>query len=172
MLLMRPTPNVSQSDFPQHVNSCVGRHLMITFLCWRGSRLPVSVLNSHAQHIVIAIGRPDSMPTTKTRPEPTSLPCYAVRVRSRGEQFVADLLRHKDFQVLVPTFTEGRPYSDRVSRVTSALFPGYVFVRVGSQDLMRLLSTDGVSYVLRNGEAGGSLSDQETLAVEALCKGS
>jgi transcriptional antiterminator RfaH len=112
------------------------------------------------------------MSTTTPRPEPRSLPCYAVRVRSRGEQFVADLLRHKDFQVLVPTFTELRRYSDRVSRVTSALFPGYVFVRVGSQDLMRLLSTDGVSYVLRNGEAGGSLSDQETLAVEALCKGS
>jgi transcription antitermination factor NusG len=112
------------------------------------------------------------MSSTHLQPEPASLPCYAVRVRTRGEEYVANLLRHKDFQVLAPTFTELRRYSDRVCRVTSALFPGYIFARIGPQDLIRLLSTDGVSYVVRNGEAAGSLSRHETRAVEALCEGS
>jgi transcription antitermination factor NusG len=40
-----------------------------------------------------------------------------------------------------------------------------------NRDLLRLLSTDGVSYVVRNGEAAGSLSCDETRAIEALCKG-
>jgi transcription antitermination factor NusG len=84
---------------------------------------------------------------------------------------VANILRQKDFQVLAPTFTELRRYSDRVSRVTSALFPGYIFARIGPRDLIRLQSTDGVSYVVRNGEAAGSLSRHETRAVEALCEG-
>jgi transcription antitermination factor NusG len=108
---------------------------------------------------------------TDLQVELTSLACFAVRVRTRGEEYVANLLRQKDFQVLAPTYTELRRYSDRVCRVTSALFPGYIFVRMDNRDLMRLLSTVGVSYVVRNGETSGSLSSQETRAIEALCKG-
>jgi transcription antitermination factor NusG len=108
---------------------------------------------------------------TEPQAKPTPLACFAVRVRTRGEEYVANLLRQKDFEVLAPTFTELRRYSDRVCRVTSALFPGYIFVRMESRDLIRLLSTDGVSYLVRNGEAAGSLSSQETRAIEALCKG-
>jgi transcription antitermination factor NusG len=108
---------------------------------------------------------------TDLQAEPTSLACFAVRVRTRGEEYVANLLRQKDFQVLAPTYIELRRYSDRVCRVTSALFPGYIFVRMDNRDLMRLLSTVGVSYVVRNGETSGSLSSQETRAIEALCKG-
>jgi transcription antitermination factor NusG len=104
--------------------------------------------------------------------ERTHLPCFALRVRTRGEEYVANLLRQKDFEVLAPTFTELRRYSDRICRVTSALFPGYIFVRVESRDLTRLLSTDGVSYVVRNGDAAGSLSCQEIRTIEALCKAS
>jgi transcription antitermination factor NusG len=112
------------------------------------------------------------MPKTHPSHELTPKPCYAVRVRSRGELSVASLLRQKDLQVLLPTFTQLRRYSDRVSRVTSALFSGYIFVHMSSEDLIRVLSTDGVSYVVRNGEAARSLTRQETLAIEALCKGS
>jgi transcription antitermination factor NusG len=109
---------------------------------------------------------------TDLQVEPTPLVCFAVRVRTRGEELVANLLRQKNFQVFAPTFTELRRYSDRVCRVTSALFPGYIFVRMESRDLRRLLSTNGVSYVVRNGEAAGSLSCHETRAIEALCRGS
>jgi transcription antitermination factor NusG len=100
-----------------------------------------------------------------------SVPCFAVRVRTRGEEYVANLLRKKEFEVLSPTFTELRRYSDRVSRVTSALFPGYIFVRLVDRDLMRLLSTDGVGYIVRNGKAAGSLSSHEVRTIEALCNG-
>ena len=112
------------------------------------------------------------MSPTDLQAESTPLACFAVRVRTRGEEYVANLLRQKDFQVLAPTFTELRRYSDRVCRVTSALFPGYIFVRMESRDLTRLVATHGVSYVVRNGEAAGSLSCREARAIEALCKGS
>ena len=97
---------------------------------------------------------------------------YAAYTYPRHEKAVLKQLESKSIEAFLPVFLTENRWKDRRVQIQNPLFPGYVFVRVGSQDLMRLLSTDGVSYVLRNGEAGGSLSDQETLAVEALCKGS
>jgi len=99
-----------------------------------------------------------------------SLPCFAVKVRTRGEELVAGLLRQKGLQVLSPMFIELRKYSDRTCRVASSLFPGYLFVRMDIRKRVQLLSTDGVSYIIRSGAGLEPLSEQETRAVEALCR--
>jgi transcription antitermination factor NusG len=105
-------------------------------------------------------------------PYPTnliSLPCFAVKVRTRGEEVVTNKLRQKGFDVLAPTFTELRRYSDRTCRIVSSLFPGYIFVRMEIQSQLRLLTTDGVSYLVRSGTGCSPLPYYETLAIEALC---
>jgi transcription antitermination factor NusG len=103
--------------------------------------------------------------------EKGKLPCFAVKVRTRGEAQIANLLCQKGFDVLVPSFRELRFYSDRTIKVISALFPGYIFVRMDMRDLLRLLSTDGVSYVVRQGAEFEPMPVEQTRAIEALCKG-
>jgi len=103
-------------------------------------------------------------------PYPTnliSLPCFAVKVRTRGEEVVTNKLRQKGFDVLAPTFTELRRYSDRTCRIVSSLFPGYIFVRMEIQSQLLLLTTDGVSYLVRSGTGCSPLPYYETLAIEA-----
>jgi transcription antitermination factor NusG len=99
------------------------------------------------------------------------MPCFAVKVRTRSEEYTANLLRQKDFEVLAPTYMEMRKYSDRTCKVSSALFPGYIFVRMDPRELLQLVSTDGVSYVVRTGAGLQPLPNHETHAIEAFCKG-
>ena len=96
--------------------------------------------------------------------------CYAVKVRSRGEESVANSLRDRGYEVLAPTYTELRAYSDRTRKVSCALFPGYVFVRMDPAHMLRLISTDGVSYVVRSGRGIEPLTADETRSIEALCR--
>ncbi|HEY0758377.1 MAG TPA: transcription termination/antitermination NusG family protein [Acidisarcina sp.] len=99
----------------------------------------------------------------------TQAGCYAVKVRSRGEATVGNALRSKGFDVLLPTYTDARRYSDRVKEVKCALFPGYVFVRLTGEGLLPLVSTEGVSYIVKSGGQLRPLLDEEAAAIESLC---
>jgi transcription antitermination factor NusG len=95
---------------------------------------------------------------------------FAVKVRSRCEDAIADVLRGKLYEVLAPSYTELRRYSDRVRKVRCALFPGYVFVAMDPEKMLRLVSTEGVSYVVRTGTGVEPLSAEEIRAIKALCR--
>ena len=75
--------------------------------------------------------------------------CFAVKVRSRAESTVTELLRSKGYDVLLPTYTDKRKYTDRIKKMNCALFPGYVFVRFNPQAVHEVVTTQGVSYVVR-----------------------
>jgi transcription antitermination factor NusG len=96
--------------------------------------------------------------------------CYAVKVRSRMEGTIGGALQQKGFDVLLPTYVDRRRYTDRVKAVTRALFPGYVFVRTDMKELLPLVSTDGVSYIVKSGNAPHPLPQQEVTAIESLCR--
>ena len=106
-----------------------------------------------------AIGRENCLPG-----------CYAVKVRSRMEGSIGVALKQKGFDVLLPTYTDRRRYSDRVKAVSRALFPGYVFVRTEMKELLPLVSTEGVSYIVKSGNAPHPLPQQEVAAIESLCR--
>ena len=53
---------------------------------------------------------------------------FAVQTRYRFEKKVAGQLERKRFQVYLPLRTEQRNWSDRTTKVTIPLFPGYAFV--------------------------------------------
>ena len=95
---------------------------------------------------------------------------FAVKVRSRCEEAIASALRDKQFEVLNPSSTELRQYSDRVRKVCCALFPGYVFVALKAEELLPLVSTEGVHYVVRSGSSIQPLSDHEVSTVRFLCQ--
>jgi transcription antitermination factor NusG len=94
---------------------------------------------------------------------------YAVKVRSRGEEAIANALRVKGYEVLLPTYTVVKRYSDRTIKASCVLFAGYVFVRMNLANMLNLISTDGVNYVVRSASGCLALSDAETRTIEALC---
>lgn len=95
--------------------------------------------------------------------------CYAVKVRSRGESAVGRSLRQKGFDIILPTYIQRRHYSDRIKEVSHALFPGYVFVRMDPKEVLPIISTEGVSYIVRSGKALHPLPQEEVAAIESLC---
>ncbi|NYF79923.1 transcription termination/antitermination protein NusG [Granulicella arctica] len=95
---------------------------------------------------------------------------YAVKVRAAGETTVAGMLRQKGLNVLLPIVEERRRYSDRMKRANRALFPGYVFVRVEDGELLPLVSTRGVSYMVKTGRELAPLSADDLATIEALCQ--
>jgi transcription antitermination factor NusG len=96
--------------------------------------------------------------------------CYAVKVRSRGEEVIANTLRAKHYEVLLPSYTALRRYSDRTRKVSCVLFTGYVFVRMNPENMLNLVSTVGVSYVVRSASGLLALSEAETRTIETLCQ--
>jgi transcription antitermination factor NusG len=95
---------------------------------------------------------------------------FAVKVRVRCEETIASTLRDKQYEVLSPSFTELRQYSDRVRKVQRALFSGYIFAAMDPDKMLPVLSTEGVQYVVRSGSGVQPLSEDEVRTVTALCK--
>jgi transcription antitermination factor NusG len=107
--------------------------------------------------------------TAPFNPE-TATRWFAVKVRVRCEEKIASALRDKQYEVLSPSFTELRQYSDRVRKVQCALFSGYIFVAMDPDKMVPVLSTDGVQYVVRAGSGVQPLSKDEVRTVKALCQ--
>ncbi len=96
---------------------------------------------------------------------------FAVKVRTRGESNVSKALRLKGFEVLAPTCTLSSALPNSSRKQESALFPGYVFVRLDPRELLPLVKTDGVSYIVRSGSTLAPLPLEEELTVQTLCAG-
>jgi transcription antitermination factor NusG len=99
----------------------------------------------------------------------SQIQCFAVKVRPRGELAVGRTLKHKGFDILLPSYVDRRRYSDRIKQVSCALFPGYVFVRMNAEEFLAVTTTDGVSYLVRSGRSFQPLPPEEVAALEALC---
>jgi transcription antitermination factor NusG len=82
---------------------------------------------------------------------------YAVQTRYRFESRVAAHLQAKGLETFLPRLEEIHRWSDRRKAVGVSLFPGYVFVRLGScasAVRMKVLRTQGVQdFVTFRGEA-------------------
>jgi len=95
---------------------------------------------------------------------------FAVKVRTRGESNVSKALRQKGFEVLAPIFAPPHALTTRARKTDTALFPGYVFVRLDPRKLLQLVTTEGVSYVVRSGKSLAPLPLEEELTVQSLCE--
>ena len=56
---------------------------------------------------------------------------YALSAKHQHERTLSIALISKGFEALAPTFTARSQWSDRTKEVERALFPGYVFCRLG-----------------------------------------
>jgi len=98
-------------------------------------------------------------------------PWFAVQVRARSEQFVAQVLQNKGFEHLLPLYGVKRRRSDRVVDLQLPLFPGYLFCRLDLHSrLLPLFTTPGVVRLLGIGRTPCPVDDSEIDAIRTILK--
>src|SRR5260370_27969005 len=93
--------------------------------------------------------------------EENPFPWYAVCVRSQYEKRVADALKSKGWDCLLPSYREKRKWSDRTKILELQLFPGYVFSRFDVEARLPILTTPGVLAVAGLGRIPQPLDPHE-----------
>lgn len=94
--------------------------------------------------------------------EPQCRRCWlAAYTRSRHERHVADQLRLKNLEFLLPTYQRLARWSDRVQRSEAPLFPGYVFVHVAADERVPVLETVGVVRLVSAAGKPAILRDED-----------
>ena len=96
------------------------------------------------------------------------LPWYAVRVRTRSEILVGDLLKGRGFESYVPTYRARRVWSDRVHTVDSPLYPSYVFCRFDFERRLPVLQSAGVMEIVNDGRKGLPIPEDEIQAIRTI----
>lgn len=74
---------------------------------------------------------------------------YACYTRARHEKQVEQLLRQRGFESYLPLIPMTRQWKDRKKLVEFPLFPSYVFGRFTLQEVHGVLTTPGVSTIVR-----------------------
>jgi transcription antitermination factor NusG len=92
---------------------------------------------------------------------------FALQIRSRWESSTASLLRAKGLEILLPTYTTQRKWSDRVKVVESPLFPGYLFCRFSVNSRLPVLVTPGVVTIVGRGKVPVPIEDREIESIQA-----
>jgi transcription antitermination factor NusG len=95
---------------------------------------------------------------------------YVLRVKARHERLAGEELEIKGYEQLVPTYTERRKWSDRVQSIRVPLFPGYVFCRLGYEQRLHVLRTEGVKSILSFGNVPAVVADDEIAAVRSIAE--
>jgi transcription antitermination factor NusG len=95
---------------------------------------------------------------------------YAIVVKPRHEKRVADLLDHKGFDNLLPTYCSTRRWTDRVVEVSLPLFPRYVFCKFELQNKLAVLKTPGVMTVVGVANCPVPIVETEMAALHAIVR--
>ena len=99
-------------------------------------------------------------------------PWFALQVRTKAEPLVEQALRGKAYETFLPTYIETRQYSDRIKKVETALFPGYLFCRLDPEQRLPILTTPGVHKIVSVDNNGPTPVDaSEIEAIQRLLKG-
>ena len=108
------------------------------------------------------------VPTTQ---QDSSLPWYAIRIRSRAEISVAAILRGKGYEEFLPLYRSTRQWSDRQKTVELPLFPGYLFCRLDMNDrILPILSTPGVIAFAGAGRTPVAIPENEIAAIQSIVR--
>lgn len=93
---------------------------------------------------------------------------YAVYTRSRHEKVVHNLLSNKGLSSFLPLRNVLSQWKDRRKYVQKPLFPGYLFVQAGQEELHLVMTTPGVAYILGGETEPVPVPDEQLQAVRSL----
>ncbi len=91
----------------------------------------------------------------------SDLPWFAIRVKSRCEKMVSELLRSKGYEEFLPLYWSRRLWSDRVKVMGMPLFAGYLFCRFEPTERASILATPGVFLVVGQGRTPIEIESSE-----------
>src|SRR5271169_1174246 len=91
---------------------------------------------------------------------------YAIYTKHQHEKTATELLRRKDFQVLLPLYSTVRRWKDRNKTVVLPLFPCYLFVRSNLSRKLDILQTPGVFWVVERAGRAFPVPEAEIEAVK------
>lgn len=95
-------------------------------------------------------------------------PWYAVHVQTRYEKVVASGLRTRGFEEFLPVYACTRRWSDRLQKVETPLFPGYVFSRFDVNRRLPVLTIPGVISIIGVGKLPHPVDDDEMNALQIV----
>src|SRR5438105_13760080 len=73
---------------------------------------------------------------------------YAACTSANHEKHVADQFTQRSIEHFLPLYDSIRTWKDRRVRLTSPLFPGYIFVRIPLRERLRVLETPSVARLV------------------------
>jgi transcription antitermination factor NusG len=120
--------------------------------------------------VAVAYLRSDYMTESKAQPDGTrsGLPWFALRVRTQRESQVASHLSGKGYEFFLPLYTSRRRWSDRIKKIESPLFPGYLFCRFNPYDRLPILKTPWLLQIVGFNQVPTPVDDEEISAVRRL----
>jgi transcription antitermination factor NusG len=98
----------------------------------------------------------------------TQLPWFALQVRSQRETQVASHLSGKGYEFFLPLYTCRKRWSDRIKKIESPLFPGYLFCRFDPYNRLPILKTPWLIQIVGFNHTPTPVSDEEISAVRRL----
>ena len=96
---------------------------------------------------------------------------YACYTRARSEKQVARLLSERHIESYLPTLPQTRQWKDRTKLVAFPLFPSYVFGRFTLRDVHAVLTTPGISTIVRTRGVPTPIPDAELENVRRVAEG-
>jgi transcription antitermination factor NusG len=115
------------------------------------------------------LAEPSSYCTSALDPAPEdSHRWYAVYTYPRHEKAVREQLESKCIETFLPTFTSENRWKDRLVRIQTPLFPGYVFTRIDLSERGKVVAVPSVIRILSFNGLPAPIDDSEMEAVR-LC---
>ena len=90
---------------------------------------------------------------------------YALYTHPRHEKVVARQLEERCVEAFLPLYRARRRWKDRRKEVDLALFPSYVFIRIGEQQKLQVLKVSGALNVV---SFNGKMAPMPERQIEAL----
>jgi transcription antitermination factor NusG len=96
------------------------------------------------------------------------LPWYALQVRTRHERLVSDLLTEKGYETFLPFSRTTRQWSDRRKKVSTPLFPGYLFCRFNAKERSPIINTPGMIQIVGYSHMPVPMDEKEIEAIQTV----
>ena len=92
---------------------------------------------------------------------------YVLRVRPRHEKAIAQRLSEK-YEVFLPLYLRISQWSDRVKKIETPLFSGYLFIHININQKYYVLEEQGVSSFVQFAGKPAIIHDSELMAIRLM----
>lgn len=91
---------------------------------------------------------------------------FATYTKARHEKSVAERLRQQDIETFLPLIHQKNKWTDRTKEITTPLIKSYLFVKIEPKNLLYILQTYGVCYIVKIGGKYTKIPEYQILALK------